>query len=135
MRLRGDLGHFTFEGGYIYDDDSFQFDGLQVMNDGKRFSFQFRRTVKGCFDEVMLNIFDEALYETWDYVTGNETPLRLMLGPDKALVLADTDRAFVAINVLTGSGAGGAEHFFEGEDFIEKADLEEFVEYLNWGIL
>jgi hypothetical protein len=137
IRLGGVLLPNGYEmlGGYIYEDNSFHFDGYASLPSGRGFSFQLMCARKGSFNEVMLNIGNAALYDHWTFIPPYSVPMLLALGPDKSLVVADTGAAFVTINVLTGSGQGDAEHFFEGEDFITREELEAFAQGFNFEIL
>ncbi len=87
-------------GGYYYADGTFQSDCEQGG-----ISFQLRRCMKGTLDTVLLNITDAEQYEQWEYETASGVTVLLALGPDKALILADLDENFVAVNVLGGTAA------------------------------
>jgi hypothetical protein len=87
-------------GGYYYADGTFQSDCEQGG-----ISFQLRRCMKGTLDTVLLNITDAEQYEQWEYETASGVTVLLALGPDKALILADLDESFVAVNVLGGTAA------------------------------
>ncbi|MCL2512566.1 MAG: hypothetical protein FWF08_01585 [Oscillospiraceae bacterium] len=136
-KLGGNLikGSYKALGGYIYEDKTFQFDGDAKLANGKKFSIQFRNEAKGSFSEVALNIQDADKYESWEYKTADGTSVLLVLGPEKGLVLADTEKSFVLINALTGTGENGAGHPFDGEDFITKADLEAFADGFDFTVL
>lgn len=49
-------------GGYLYDDGTFGLDG-DALVDGELIGFQFRRSVKGSFDDVFLNVWDISRYQ------------------------------------------------------------------------
>jgi hypothetical protein len=85
-------------GGYCYADGTFQSD---CEYDGV--DFQIRRCMKGTLDTVLLNITDVERYEQWEYETACGETVLLALGPDKALILADLEHSFVAVNVLGGT--------------------------------
>jgi hypothetical protein len=91
-------------GGYFYEDGTFQCDCNQNGID-----FQLRRSMKGVLDTVTLNVNDADQFEQWEYQTACGKTVLLALGPQKALILADLEDAFVAVNVLAGSQTPPAE--------------------------
>ncbi len=91
-------------GGYFYEDGTFQCDCNQ---DG--IDFQLRRSMKGVLDTVTLNINDADQFEQWEYQTECGETVLLALGPQKALILADLEDAFVAVNILAGTQTPPAE--------------------------
>jgi hypothetical protein len=108
--------------GYIYENGTFQFDGT-CNEDG--FDYQFRRSVKGTFEEVDLNIGTASDYEEWQYTTTSSgEKLLLSLGPNKALIFADDDSCFITVNVLAGT-----------EEEMSKETLEKFADSFDFGIL
>ena len=88
---------------YLYDDGTFQFDGNAYVEGYGQVDYQLRRTVKGVFDEVTLNITDVSEYNQWQYETASGETVVLALGPGKALVLGDFPDCFIAVNVLAGT--------------------------------
>jgi len=136
-RLNGVVLPAAYEllGGYIYENNSFAFDGYAYLENGTGLSFQFMNARKGTFSDVMLHIGDAARYETWGFSAPGGMPLLLALGPAKSLVIADTGRSFVTINVLSGSGESDDTQFLEGADFITQADLELFARGINFDLL
>jgi uncharacterized protein YecT (DUF1311 family) len=109
------------ESPYIYENGTFQYDSTCAA-DG--FDYQFRRSVKGTFEEVDLNIGVASDYEEWQYKTASGAPLLLALGPDKALVFADFDNCFITVNVLAGTESG-----------MSKETLQKFADSFDFGIL
>ena len=91
-------------GGYFFKDGTFQCDCNQ---DG--IDFQLRRSMKGVLDTVTLNINDADQFEQWEYQTECGETVLLALGPQKALILADLEDAFVAVNILAGTQTPPAE--------------------------
>jgi hypothetical protein len=85
-------------GGYYYEDGTFQSD---CIFDGA--DFQLRRCMKGTLDTVPLNIGDAEQYEQWEYETACGETVLLALGPSKALIFADLDKSFIAVNVMAGT--------------------------------
>ena len=109
---------------YIYEDGTFQFDGeIELAGCGLTL-FQFRRTVKGTFDEVVLNIGYALDYQEVAYTTAGGETVILSLGPDKALIYTDFDECFIAINVLAGREQGMTEQ-----------DLKTIVDTIDFSIL
>lgn len=88
---------------YLYDDGTFQFDGDAYVDGYGKVDYQLRRTVKGVFDEVTLNITDVSEYNQWQYETASGESVLLALGPGKALVLGNFPKCFIAVNVLAGT--------------------------------
>lgn len=110
--------------GYYFDDGSFQcdctFDGID---------YQIRRCMKGVLDTVGLNITDAEQYEQWEYQTACGETVLLALGPNKALILAESDQSFTVVNVLSGrDGAilGGS---------ITAAELEALADSFDFTLL
>ena len=85
-------------GGYFYEDGTFQCDCNQNGID-----FQLRRSMKGVLDTVTLNVNDADQFEQWEYQTACGKTVLLALGPQKALILADLEDAFVAVNIIAGT--------------------------------
>ncbi len=110
-------------GGYGYNDGTFQYDGYWYRPDADPVDYQFRRSVKGCFDETVLNIGDIASYEEWGYTTDEGVEVTLALGDMKALIIADRPESFVAVNVLAGS------------DALTKTDLEQMADSFDFSVL
>ena len=107
--------------GYIYEDGSFQFDGDVRLTGKQSTGFQFRRVVKGTFDEVVLNIGDASEYQEVPYRTSGGEMVILALGPNKALIYGDFERCFLSVNVL-----GGTENGITEEDLKAMADGIDF---------
>lgn len=107
---------------YIYEDGTFQFDGNITLDSCGYVDYQFRRTVKGTFDEVVLNIGHAVNYQEFQYVTACGEPVMLALGPNKALIFCDFEECFIALNIL-----GGSENGLTEEDLKKMADAVDFV--------
>jgi len=129
-RLGGDLLPETYVmmGGYIYESNSFLIDGFAYLGEHRGVSFQFMHARRGFFSEVLLYIGDAESYETWHINAGGQ-PLLLALGPETALVVADTGQAFVTINVLAGQSDR------EYGIALSKADLEAFARGFDFSAL
>lgn len=110
--------------GYYFDDGTFQCDC--AVND---INFQIRRCMKGVLDTVSLNIFDAEQYEQWEYTTACGETVLLAFGPEKSLILAESEQSFTVVNVLSGrDGAilGGS---------ITAAELEALADTFDFSIL
>lgn len=94
---------------YIYEDGSFAFDGDMTLDNGEVISYQFKRVVKGTFDEVILNIGDAADYKECPYMTAGGEEVMLAFGADKSLIYVDFEDCFITINVLCGNENGMTE--------------------------
>ena len=92
--------------GYGYDDGTFQFDADYLATGGRKYGYQFRRTIKGYFDEVYLNIGNDEDYEEWAYVTKDGVEVMLGLSEYKGLVYADLEKCVISVNLLSGTADG-----------------------------
>ncbi len=126
-------GRFLREGskeawgyGYIYENGTFQWDAGVELGNGGMADFQLRRTVKGTMDEVILNIGQADNYVEWQYGAACGEPVLLALSDTKALIFADYEDCFIAVNVLQGSIDG-----MTREALQELADKIDFVVLKN----
>lgn len=131
-------GEFLGEGhgrywGYIYDDGTFQIDGDDWVEGYGQVDYQLRRTVKGVFDEVYLNVIDVGEYSQWRYETASGEEVILALGTGKALILGDFSECFVAVNVLAGTETDSEDIFSSGPIFA--ADLEALADSIGFQVL
>ena len=110
--------------GVIYENGTFQLEGDVELDGCGIVSFQFRRSVKGTFDEVLLNIGQAENYTEWQYKTVDKEPVLLVLDSFKSLIFADFDSCFITVNVLCGSDAGMTEE-----------DLQKLADKIDFGIL
>lgn len=111
--------------GYIYEDGSFQTDGTAVLDQGAVVpDYQFRRVVKGTFDDVVLNIGQPDDYIDWQYTTASGVRVLLAISSHKALIFADLENCFISVNVLAGSDAG-----------ISRENLQEMADLINFPLL
>lgn len=92
--------------GYGYADGTFHFDAEYLATGGREYMYQFRRTVKGYFDEVLLNIGNDEDYEEWTYVTKDGVEVMLALSEYKGLVYADLEKCVITMNLLNGTADG-----------------------------
>ena len=117
-------GNDIYDSAYLYEDGTFACEGDYTAPGGAELGYQFRRSVRGSFNDVLLNIGDPAQYAQWTYTASDGTPLLLALGPSKGLVVADLEDCFVTVNVLSGSGQG-----------ITAAALEGLADAFRFGVL
>lgn len=113
--------------GYMYEDGSFSMDGDYFLPDGE-IGYQLCRFVQGSFTDIFLNIGDTDDYCQWTYITANGDRLLMALGRDKSLIISQADRAFITINVLSGSGN-------ECEYIVTREILEQMADSVDWQIL
>lgn len=109
---------------YFYEDGTFQVDGNADLPGSGMTDFQFRRSVKGTFNEVMLSVGRGEDFTEWQYMTGCGEPVLLALGPDKALILADSEECFLTVNVLRGT-----------EEGMTKEGLQELADQIDFRLL
>lgn len=110
--------------GYIYEDGTFHFSGDAKLGGCGITSFQFGRSVKGTFGDVILNIGQVEEYKQWQYLSACGEPVLLALGPSKALIFADLEECFISVNVLSGS-----------EEGMTTENLQELTDKIDFGIL
>lgn len=131
-------GQFTLAGntaysGYIYEDGTFAYDGDAELPGYGLVDYQFRRSVKGSFNEVILNVGDVSQYQEWVYETGCGQAVTLALGRDKGLIIADLGDSFVTVNVLAGTETDPDDVFSSGPFF--QADLEALADSFDFTVL
>lgn len=132
------VGTFTLSGntaysGYIYEDGTFAYDGDAELPGYGLVDYQFRRSVKGSFNEVILNVGDVAQYREWTYETVCGQAVTLALGPEKGLILADLGDSFVMVNVLAGTETDPDDIFSSGP--ISAEDLEALADRFDFTVL
>ena len=132
------VGEFALEenmaySGYIYEDGTFAYDGEAELPGYGVVDYQFRRSVKGCFNEVILNIDDVSQYQEWVYETACGIAVTLALGPFKGFLIADLGDSFVTVNVLAGTETKPDDIFSSGP--ISVADLEALADSFDFTVL
>lgn len=127
------LGENRAYSAYLYEDGTFQFDGEYDLPDYGTVDYQFRRTVRGTFNEVVLNIGDVSQYREWTYETACGQTVMLALSPNKALVLADLGDSFVTVNVLAGTETDPDDIFSSGP--LSSENLEALADSFNYTVL
>lgn len=129
-------GDFLLEGntaysGYIYEDGTFAYDGDAGLPGYGLVDYQFRRSVRGCFNEVTLNIGDVSDYREWTYETACGETVTLALSQFKGLILIDLGDSFATVNVLAGTETDPDDIFssgaFAAENLENLADLFDFA--------
>ena len=110
--------------GYIYEDGTFSFEGDAELEGCGTTDFQFERSVKGTFGNVMLYIGQQQDYEEWQYLSAGSEPVLLALSSSKSLIFADFEDCFISVNVLLGSDMG-----------MTKKDLQELVDKIDFTVL
>lgn len=108
----GDIGGKTVEqakndigGGYFYENGTFQLEGKAVIpgTSACATDYQFRRSVKGSFDAVILNVGNIDDYRQWKYTTENGESVLLANSSDKALIIVEKENSYIVVNVLSDS--------------------------------
>ena len=132
------VGDFLREGnraysGYIYEDGTFAYDGDAELPEYGLVDYQFRRSVKGSFHEVILNISDVSQYQEWGYQAACGQAVTLALGPGKALILTDLGDSFVTVNVLAGTETELDDIFSTGP--LSGKDLENLADSFDFTVL
>jgi hypothetical protein len=125
------LGDNQAYSAYLYEDGTFHFDGDLELPGYGTLDYQFTRTVRGTFNDVLLNVGDASQYEEWTYATGGVT-VTLALGPSKGLVLLNLPDSFVTLNVLAGSESYDAV-FSSGP--ITRETLEALADSFDFSVL
>lgn len=122
-------------GGYLYPDGTFQCDEEGELAGYGKIMYQLRRTAKGVFDEVGLNVTDVNEYEQWEYQSACGKTVLLALGPDKAMIFADLPGSFVAVNVLAGTGFADGSNYFPDSPPLTAENLETLADSFDFSLL
>ena len=118
----GDIWDDKIHGaGYRYENGTFSLDA-----DYEKVSFQIRRVIKGTFDTVYLNVGDISQYKQWTYKTKCGVEVAIALQDRSGVVLANTPKGFVAINLCTNEDENGKPITYT------QAQIEEFVDHINF---
>ena len=116
----------------LSDNGSYHQDGEMNVSDAGDVAYTLLYSKKGTLIEGnVLNVFDISTYEEWGFETQNGTAVTLALGPRKALVFADTEDAFIAINVMTGTDSD----WLDGDVRVSKESLEDFANRIDFSAL
>ena len=108
---------------YIYEDGTFQFDG-DIELRGTNYLLQFRRSVRGTFEEAVLNVGKVDEYKEYQYTTQDNHTIMLELGPAKGLVVGNFEDCVITVNLLAGA-----------EDGITVDDLKRLAEEIDFNLL
>lgn len=102
-----DDAYSSILGGYIYDDGTFSYDGIFNATAG-RFSvdYQFRRSAKGVFDPIFLNIGDIEDYQEQSLATDSGINLVAAISEYKSVLITEFESCYVHINVMGGTDMG-----------------------------
>ena len=79
--------------------------------------YQFTRNVKGTFSNVALTVGGIDDYKQWKYVTENGQTLLLANSGYKGLIILETEKSFVVVNVPAEIGNEELELLAESFDF------------------
>jgi len=102
-----DAAYNTMLDGYMYDDGTFSFDGIFDAAVGRlSVYYQFRRSVKGVFDPIFLNIGDIEDYQEQSLTTDSGVELAAAISEYQSVLFAEFDSCFVSINVMGGTDEG-----------------------------
>ena len=118
----GDIWDDKIHGvGYCYENGTFSLDA-----DYEKVSFQIRRVIKGTFDTVYLNVGDISQYKQSTYKTKSGIEVSIALLDRSGVVLANTPKGFVAINLCPNEDEFGKPLTYT------LAQIEEFVDHINF---
>jgi hypothetical protein len=121
----GDIWTGIVGAGYCYEDGTFSLDA-----DYEKVSFQIRRVMKGSFDTVYLNVGQISSYEQWTYKTKCGVEVSIALNNRGGVVLANTPKGFVAINLCENWDEDG-----NPMPPYTKAQIEDLADHINFNNL
>ena len=120
-KLFGNISSDDTASGYYFDDGTFQLENIDYELDGVGpMEYEFRRTMKGIFDDVTLTISNEDEFEQWEYETSCGETVLLAKAADYGLIIYENDDCFVVAHVNPTVEAGNM-----SEEEFEKACQEE----------
>ena len=93
---------------------------------------QFRRSVKGTLEEVVLNIGNAEEYQEVQYETLCRESVLLELGIDHSLIYADFEECLLLMNVLAGTEEGFLD---DAEGAITLEDLKRIADGIDFTVL
>lgn len=126
-------------GGHIYNDGSFGYDGSFFETEAfdydggsieaqKEISYQLSSFKKGVLNDVALTIGDVDSYETSYYTTQNGAEVMIAFGPEKTLMIPDSNDPFIVVNILAGrDGANLGDGAVTLEEVQTMADTFDFA--------
>ncbi len=121
---------WDFDGGYLYDDGTFNMDGRVIWKDPvdskslRVADYQFGRSMKGSFSPFTLNVGEIEEYHEWEYSSESGQTVLLANSSLKALIIAERDNSFIVVNVLSDLFSDTLE--MSDEMLEELADLFDF---------
>lgn len=93
--------------GYIYDDGTFKDEGRRiVLSGGRAVSVTVFVSAKGSFADISGPIDLSQGCDEWSYTTAGGVTVDLILTPNQAKILAETDGAYIDVGLNAGSAPG-----------------------------
>ncbi|MCL1789935.1 MAG: hypothetical protein FWG40_01035 [Peptococcaceae bacterium] len=127
------LGSITnVEGGYIYNNGTFQYDGGATLSNGVSFAYQLGYYQKGYFDSVYLEIGDIEDYSEIIFHAANGVIANIATSKNKSLIFADLGSAFVTINILPELNA---DFKYQQSNEISSDNIEAFIASFDFSML
>ena len=118
---------------YLYRNGSFAANCTITLDDElwpEPLMVDYKCYYKDAFHEVVLSIADFEAYEQWNYTATDGRELLLALGPEKALIFAQTGDWFFAVtHIDTKAG-----NVLDGETTMSKAVLEQIANVFDFQI-
>ena len=129
MKGPSEEGTNTMLASYFYQNGAFHVEGTATLTKPSPVTvgYQFKRSMKGVFDVVMLNVGDLDNYKQWEYTTSNGETVLLASSSNKSLIMADKEKSFVVINVLSDMEPNGSGVSVEA--------LEELAEIFDFSVI
>ncbi len=122
-------------GGAYYKDGTFNFCCSAAMPDGKSVGYQFYSFTKGTFTRTGNLLANADDFEEWSYTTKSGKTVLLAMSSDKSIVVANLDKSFVFVNILSGSRNMDTTKTSYGADTINKSNLEAFADSIDFEAL
>lgn len=127
------LGRAEGDVNYMYEDGTFHVDGWAYLTTDsyEAVDFQLQRSVKGTLHDALVYL-DTQQFTEWDYTTKRGLPVKLALGPERAMILVDFKDCFITVLVLDGERQHADTDADQG---LTPAHLEELADQLDLGLL
>ncbi len=92
----------TYGNAFYYADGTFLLEGTAAVTGENACvtDCQISRDRKGTFNGTMLNVGDMDDYRQWEYETKNGVTVLLANSDHKGLIIAETEKSFVVVNLL-----------------------------------
>lgn len=111
---------------YVYEDGSFFYNGTAYLIDKETtFVYQFIRSKKGSFSNIVLDIGNTDDYNERTYKTAQGINVVISESQNKSLLITDLDSTFVVINILTDFSSGN----------ITQENLEAFADSIDFSMI